>query len=283
MRPSKKKMRPQIKYKLLAASSGTATRQYQQHNVRHFNPTYSFQRSFARKTMPLFRTYASHSKGKQIKSVDQTYEAALAVPYVPDLTTPTVINIDTTSMFQNLCTVQVGTGEYNRVGNKIALKSLRLRFSLFPNNNNVIQVSNARMMIVYDRQPNAGYPSLATFLNTARQDGTSVTGTIWSSVNINLFERFVVLMDEIIALPPEAVVGLVAGSDTVGPTEQKNFIIDRYIKLKNLETVFNVSSNPITIAAINTGALYLFSIGDLGAGAAPWSWKGETRLRFMDC
>nr|WAE43236.1 MAG: capsid protein [Cressdnaviricota sp.] len=257
-------------------------RHYQLQQVQHQNINYIPAQAINR-PMPLFRAFAAKNNKQSVKTVDQTYQVALAVPYVPDLMAPTVINIDTTGAIQNLCTVQMGTGEYNRIGNKIALKSLRLRFNLTPNNNNVITFSNARLMVIYDRQPNAAYPNLTSMLNTARQDGTSVNGTMWSNINVNLFERFIVLMDDYIPVPPNAIVGLVAGSDVVGPTELKSFQVDKYIKLKNLETVFQSTASPITIANIQTGALYLVSIGDLGGGAAPWSWKGETRLRYKDC
>lgn len=235
------------------------------------------------RTLPMVRQYASHlKKGPPTKTVDITFQAAIARPYVVDLNVPTVINIDTTGLIQNLCVIQQGNGEWNRLGNKISLKSLRIRLELFGGYNVYISASQARFLIIYDRQPNGAYPTLTNMLSTIRQDGTPVNGTLFSNININLFERFIVLMDEFVTLPPFQS-GALLDTSEMTVTAQSSFTIDRYLKLKNLETVFSTTTAPLPISNVQTGALYVVSYGDVAQGSEPWSWKGEMRLRFKDC
>lgn len=230
----------------------------------------------------LFMNFSGKINKTQVKTVDNYFQAAIAKPYVVDIIAPTLVNIDTTGVLQNLATIQVGTGEYNRVGNKVALKSLRIRFSITSATPTTPQLGPnvARLMVIYDRQPNGAYPTIANLLNLIRQDGTAVNGTCWSSINLNLLERFIVLMDKCFTLPSILSDGTEVG---VWPMNEELYMIDEFIKLKNLETVYSNTASPLAIAQVQVGALYLLSLGDTTQANAPYAWKGETRLRFRDC
>jgi hypothetical protein len=238
-------------------------------------------RGIIKPNFAIARFKAPKNYGQTIKTLDTQFISVYANPFVVDQLQPGQLNIDTLGTIQNLATIQQGPNIAQRIGNKIGLKSLRLRFDIGPIGRNVPQESSARMMVVYDRNPNGSYPLISQMLAASRQDGTTNAGTMWSSVNCNLLDRFVVLMDEFLILPAFHGAGI-NSTQVIGPTTQDGFRIDKYIKLKGLETVFNNTSNPLTIANVQIGALYLVSWGNVAAAASAWSWVGETRLRFQD-
>lgn len=228
------------------------------------------------------RFRAPKNNGNTIKTLDCQYITPYVLPYVVDALQPQQIPINQGGIIQNIATIQQGPNIAQRIGNKVGLKSLRVRFDIATTGNSIDNTSSARFMIVYDRNPNGAYPVLNNILAASRQDGTQGNGTMWSSINTNLLDRFVVLMDEFLILPPIDIVQGSNGLYLVGPTTQDTFKIDRYIKLKGLETVFNNTATPLGIANVQIGALYLISWGNVVPAAAPWCWVGETRLRFTD-
>lgn len=227
----------------------------------------------------IFSNYATNFHKVQVKTVDMTFNAAVVRPYVPDLLAPTGIVMNTTGTIQNLAAIQQGTAESQRVGNKVALKSLRLRLRLRNSGFLTDQISAGRVMVIYDRQPNGVYPAISTILSTVNQAGTIIAGTLDSSINVNLLERFIVVMDKYLALQPS---NNALQPYNTGSTDQRNFQIDEFLKLKNLETAFSDTVSPMTIAQVPTGALYLICLGNIVSGSEPFYWQGEVRLRFRD-
>jgi hypothetical protein len=226
------------------------------------------------------RFQAPKKFGQTIKTCDTQFVGVWANPFIYDQLQPPQINIDTTGVIQCINLIQQGASVSQRIANKIGLKSLRLRFDLAPTGHSVPINSSARFMVVYDRNPNAGYPAINTMIQATRQDGTFSGGTMWDSINPNLIDRFVVLMDEFKVVP--AIDNGINGTQLIGPTSLECFKIDKYIKLKGLETVFQANSNPAVIGNVQIGALYLVSWGNTAGAAAPYSWVGGTRLRFHD-
>lgn len=229
--------------------------------------------------------------GKETKTIDYTFLATQVNPYVPDRAMAnayTIMPIDNnTTNIQALNIVTQGAAVSQRIGNKIAMKSLRLRFSLFPNavagaalTSNV--PTSVRTMIIYDRQPVAAgtYPATNTILAPISTAGVIGNGTCWDNIDPNQLERYVTLMDKLYVLPPWNMALVVQPAQNVGPCDLSNFQIDEYIKLRNLETLYRLSSG--TIGDIVTGALYLVVIGSEGQNNGPYSWKGTIRFRFHD-
>lgn len=180
----------------------------------------------------------------------------------------------------NLC--QQGTGISQRDGNKISMKSLRIRLALAVVNGVVNGgTSNVRVALIYDRQPNAAYIASNAIFGESLQANTIGTGTMFSNLNPNFFERFRVLMDKQITLPPFDN-GMIGSTGLTGPTTDETFKIDEFIPLKDLETLYNGTANPMTIAQITTGALLLVVFGDNADATAPYGYKGTVRLRFHD-
>jgi len=228
--------------------------------------------------------YSTHKAiNPKLKTLDIEFSGAYANPYVVDQLANQPINVNNLPIIQNIATVQQGAAESQRIGNKIALKSLRVRLQAVPTSKVNGSETHARFMVVYDRQTNGTYPAANNLLSSLDQAGTTIAGKYLDSINPNYLERYVVLADEYMTFQPVDSVG--ANNLEVGPTGDKAFYIDRYIKLRNLETQFNGSASPLTIGYVTTGALYLLMWGDAATPGTddPWMFIGNMRLRFHDC
>jgi len=224
--------------------------------------------------------YAAKKK-REIKTVDILFTNAYAHTYTAETFSKVTLNDSPT--LQNLVTVQQGAGICNRIGNKIALKSLRYHCSIFPTLNNGPQTIpyQSRFMIIYDRQPNGTYPTLTDILGDITVGNTIVQGDYISSINPNNFDRFIVLCDKMISIGQ--VFSTAGGPLGIGQTTESSMGIDGFIKLKGLETVFKSSTNGSPIADIATGALYLFTQAEtMPTGGEDWCLDSKFRLRYYD-
>lgn len=239
--------------------------------------------------MAKLRYSGSRRFGAEKKTLDIQFSQTYNSVWSPDILAPNGLNINTTPTFQALNLVQQGPGVTQRIGNKITLSSMRLRFYINSTGVALSDVSIARVMLIYDRQPSnaVGYPAINDVLNVYNQSNalTNPTGAALLNVGINPnnFERFKVLLDMRFAQPQFRPAAATAIPDT--PTCMPNdvpFVIDKYIKLNNLETNFNNSAAPMKIDYVTTGSLFLLTIGDNAAGGEPWYYPGTARLRFHD-
>lgn len=160
-----------------------------------------------------------------------------------------------------LNSVLQGATSYNRIGAKILIKSVNVRgtFRLL----GTAPVSEAfRFMIVFDRQPNGAYPSLASVLS----DNISGATSFHSAINMSYKDRFVILRDQYRTLSP-------AGNTAL--------VISEHIKTK-LETQYKANAG--TIGDISTGALYLICFALTAPGAASYIAMDDfhSRLRYFD-
>lgn len=246
----------------------TAPKKYSKPIIKRYKPN-------------VYNKYSAKKKSQEIKTVDMRFYGTYNVGiYTPDLLVNPVLMLNTSGSVQNIACIQQGAGVSQRIGNKIALKSLRIRLALGILEQDYLSTSECRFMIVYDRQPNGTYPTIANILLQNYQDNTTVNGYWQSNININQIDRYVVLMDKMLTLPPYN--GTTTTTNMIGVTEQKCFMIDEFIKLKRLETCFSTSTNPCTIANIQTGALYVITSGDIVPKSEPYCLEGTMRLRFYD-
>lgn len=230
--------------------------------------------------------YAGSSNwGKEIKTMDTQIIPTYGNIYVQDQFPNKAYPVFQTGVVQAINLVQMGAGVSQRISNKIAMKSILIKLTLNVNTAAVIfdnEIQTSRIMVVYDRQPNSGYPDLyAEILGYADQDGVTQDGNIYAPINPNNLERFIVMMDKILIQP---IYDETQVTDPVifPPGEQKIYKIHEYIQLKDLETVYNqtIANSTCTLENITTGALYIIVIG---SKAAPvWSYVGTLRLRFND-
>lgn len=220
----------------------------------------------------------SAKKKREIKTVDILFTNAYNRTYTAQGFTKITLNDEPT--LQNLVTVNQGAGICNRIGNKIALKSLRFRCSLYPTGNNAGQGISyqTRFMIIYDRQPNGTYPTFTEILGDMLVTNTIVQGDYISSINPTNFDRFIVLCDKMISIGQS-----VSGVLGLGQTTETSQGIDEFIKLKGLETVFKASTSQSPIADIATGALYVLTQAEtMPSGNEDWCLDSKFRLRFYD-
>lgn len=87
-----------------------------------------------------------------------------------------------------------GATVYNRVGNKVNVKSIRIRCTLCAGAS--ANPCTVRTLVVYDRQANGAAPAIATILADANTGATTAV----SDINIANRNRFYVIRDQIHAL-----------------------------------------------------------------------------------
>lgn len=149
---------------------------------------------------------------------------------------PTVTSGDPTAAFVGMtCLNEItqGAGVYQRVGNKILMRNVRIKgfFAVAAATDIVI----VRMSVVYDRQPNGAYPTIGDIYANATTGATTQT----VGLNISNVRRFTPLRDQQIEID--------AGRGLMVP-------FDWYIPCR-LQTEFKASTPSIT--DITTGSLLL--------------------------
>lgn len=195
-------------------------------------------------------------------------------------TTNTNANIDVIPL------VQQGAGSWNRVGRKIHLKSVRVRglaqigFAHQATTGDLFGQS-LRMIVVWDKQPSGGaIPNFDTMFGTTTQAGVEATSFL-DPIKYDNMGRFQVLRDKVWDFRPN----LSNQQGGTGDSLDIYHTFDEFIKLGNREVVFSGQSNPMTIADISTGALYvIFRCAAQIAGVSevainPGSFA---RLRYTD-
>lgn len=145
-----------------------------------------------------------------------------------------------------------GAGNLERIGRRIAMKSLQLRYTHYP----ASTATQARIIIFYDRQPNGVTPSALDLIGSGQFEGIVTMGNS---------DRFVILMDEVTEM---------------STYDQGHVSGKRYLKM-DLEAIFGGTTSGIT--SINTGAVFIMMAnnGSNAVGVAT-SATFTTRIRFTD-
>ncbi|AMH87768.1 putative capsid protein [Pacific flying fox faeces associated circular DNA virus-14] len=163
-----------------------------------------------------------------------------------------------------------GVSVISRVGNKIMMRSLDLRwrltgapFSATP----TLPFNMVRVMLVWDAQPNGVIASAGDIL----QDTTPGTGVV-SPQQRDYIQRFRIIMDRKFTLT-----NLVANN---GPTDIIIACDQMYKKTKLMVTYSD--SNTGLIDDISTGALYLVTVGLHAAAANQGVIEYFSRVRYYD-
>lgn len=183
----------------------------------------------------------------------------------------------TTNPTSNLVNgIQVGDNYYQRNGNKIAMKSLRVMGYISNIATSVQQWG--RVLIILDKTPaGAAAPALTDIIQSRDQVGTA-SNTITSGVNIDKRDRYVLLRDYKILLP--AVTNTAGVLTNLGQYDaNKSFSFDEFIDLRQYGVMNYVStSSPITTANIQSNAIYLFVLAETDN-----KWRFTYRARFKFC
>lgn len=176
--------------------------------------------------------------------------------------------------------LKLGTAAFNRIGNKIAMKSLywSVAFSLYAQEDDpTVDLANVdvplRTMVVYDKQPNGATFVLGDLLSAfSGLDNTTARNIdVNSPNNLNNRDRFIVLSDKRYILS--------SASST-------SRLIKKY---KRLNTAVSYKSGATVgdITDITSGALFFLCWVDASMyGGADPTWqvkmRGDIRLRFQD-
>lgn len=184
-----------------------------------------------------------------------------------------------------------GAALYQRIGNRITMKSIQIRGVIAPSGANAAAVTEqiCRIIVFYDRQTNGAAPAVADVLLNVDAAGTLVTSA-FSGVNMNNRDRFYVLMDMQVLLPAIGINGATAAStETIGidingnagDANQGQYNINRFIKLKGLEAQFKASAGGVGDCA--AGGIFLLAITNIDANAtAAWQLSFVARTRYTD-
>lgn len=200
--------------------------------------------------------------------------------------TPVIATTNTNASSFVLNLVQQGNGSWNRVGRKIYPRSLRLKGNVSilvsPTVATGVSLDNfVRCVVVWDQQPPGAagtIPTFDTIFGITAQDGTESTPDITNPPRYDGMERFRVLFDRTYGLPQAFV-----SSMGTGPGHTHFIPMDEYIKLPSgLETTFLGQSNPMTIADVATGAIYVFFRALQNTANTGCAIDGIVRFRYTD-
>lgn len=150
----------------------------------------------------------------------------------------------------------MGTSATTRVGRRITIKSIYLRYFACVASGTTL-ASPIRLMIVMDKQTNAVACGATDVL---------LADAICSPNNLSNGRRFVTLMDKTID-------GIAAAGPQSAHLE--------FYKKTSLEVQYN-TGNAGTVADIQSGSLYLFVWSSGGLGVASPSGQYYSRIRFED-
>jgi len=172
----------------------------------------------------------------------------------------------------------LGSDYTNRIGRKTNCKSLYIRGKLEITKASTMALATVgstlnRLIILLDTQPNGAAPAVTDLLSSASPS---------SQLNPNNRDRFHIIKDKVYGLDSLVI-------DNTGVNAENSWgrtiIPIKIYKKLNLETIFN-STDDGTIASINSGALYMFWIGNAGVQAVEANWvitaNLSTRVRFDD-
>lgn len=234
-----------------------------------------------RRNMRFRRVLGSQRRrhGEEVKAIDTIVGSAAGKTFP----------INNTCVVQPMNLVQIGSTFCQRIGRRISMQSVHLHGSIDGGVNQNFFNDYCRMLIVYDRQTNGTLPSIVSILQNTDTNAVNVapgaanTQSAYIDLNLNNRERYLVLMDERIWLPPCNSAG--AGNTLLATegSQKTQFNINRFVKLKGLETHFQADTiNPPVIGDVATGGLYLVIVGSATAGTEGYNADLSWRLRYTD-
>jgi len=173
--------------------------------------------------------------------------------------------VSTTATVTLLNPVAQGASVSQRIGKKINLVSLQIRGLIgAPSSATSHLFSECTMLIVYDRKPTGALPAITDILDSASPHSMNKDD---NAARFRIVRRSDVI-----------VVGNAANNIEMGVATN----VDAFIKLKGLHTVYKSAATG-TIGDIETGALYLVTVGTASPGATlQATLECSFRLRYVD-
>lgn len=161
--------------------------------------------------------------------------------------------------------VPLGNSSITRVGRRFANTAIAMRGRVIAGTTGTI--SNACMVLVWDRNPNQG-AAISPFTSVfTAQTPSSLT-------NKDNAPRFKILRRWNWS---------VIGNETIADlTDNSLFYFDEFVKMKNKVTLLTAADTTGLITDMVEGALLLYVMGDASAGTAAPTLEIQTRLYFAD-
>lgn len=200
---------------------------------------------------PLPPAYAATGFG-MVRSPSETGYVDLAVA---------TYNFDQTGSLVLLNTVPQGAGQSQRVGKRIALKSLQCRGNWA--NGSTAVLNDCALLIVYDKRPTGVLPAITDILVTANARAFN------NDTNSGRFRILKRIDTTLLGIP-----------STTGPDRSVKGG-DFYLDLSGLPQVFKAAGTG-AIGDIEQGAMYLVTVGTSAAGTGAASGVLGFRLRYVD-
>jgi len=183
-------------------------------------------------------------------------------------------NFTVAGTFTPLNALIVGPESYQRIGRRISMRSVSIKG--YVNFSATSIQDSARIIIVYDEQPNAALPVLA---DVFQNSNAGLATSNLSFLNLNNRDRFRILKDFKVLIPAVTVVAGVLTNEVVPDPIRNSFNVDWDIPLSGLETTYN-AVNGGTVADITTGSLLIITFDGNNAGTVSFAFS--SRLRYVD-
>jgi len=166
---------------------------------------------------------------------------------------------DTTGSVTLLNGVAQGDDSTNRDGRITYAKSIKLEGYV----GHAVPASGVQMLaavyLIWDKQGNGAAPAITDIFNLSSST---------SPLNLNNRDRFTVLRHQAFAL-----------NTAINSINHRMSI---YVNLNKPEFKTVYGGTGATVASINTGALYLVTLGDIAAGGTGGTCITSSRFRFID-
>lgn len=222
--------------------------------------------------------YQQTRPGGEIKSIDITNSTT------PTTNTEVIWPMNTTPKINCLNLITIGSSQWNRIGRKISMKSLRLRGNISVTGFAATspQPMYCRLTVLYDKQSNGALPTAPDiFLDQASVAADSSLTTYTSGINLNNRERFEVIWDKQWVIPPSNTSTGAAGNSGLTATADC-LQFDWFVKLRNREVHYKADSSPAVIGDIATGSLVMVTQSNIAAASEPYGLSTSIRLRYSD-
>lgn len=212
--------------------------------------------------IPLYAGKRGMISRGEVKFFDQRVaEPATATFGLPVVTAPPVATEPAVAFGGITCVNEVrqGAAAYNRVGNKILIKSVDFRCVLNLQGTGPTY-SFCRVVLVHDKQPFGAFPNFSDIFS----DNVSTAPDFSSGLNMASKDRFVVLRNHVLSFD----------------SYNKTAVLHDYVKCK-VETVFRSDSG--NIGDLSSGALYLIAFTNLSTAETYVHMKEiQFRIRYFD-
>lgn len=160
-------------------------------------------------------------------------------------------------LFTLLNGVATGDTDLTRDGAEVHATSVQFR-GTYITNTAAISVTNIRMIVFWDSQPNGAAPTMSTLL-----DSSVITDTLWSPYNRDYQKRYKILYDKTFAFAPvlqlTTTTTAVPGTDTTASVIQRQQTFKKKVKLNR---TIKYSGTTSAITDIATNSLYVFQVSN---------------------